>query len=74
VLTKQALYHSSHISNPFWSGCFGDGGLSNYLLDSASQIGKITDVSYGNLAEIFLYASVISNSVLSLSSNIVFSN
>jgi hypothetical protein len=31
ALAKQALYHLSHTSSPFFSGYFGDGGLMNYL-------------------------------------------
>jgi hypothetical protein len=31
ALAKQALHHLSHISSPFCSGYFEDGGVNNYL-------------------------------------------
>jgi hypothetical protein len=38
VLTKQALYHLSHIYSPFCSGCFGD-GVANDLPVLALNVG-----------------------------------
>jgi hypothetical protein len=47
VLAKQVYHCLGHISGPFWSGYFGDGGLTNYLLPiSASQVAKITGVNH----------------------------
>jgi hypothetical protein len=54
MLEKQALYCLNHTASPFFSGYFGDGGLTNYLpglasncvfLISASQVAGITGYS-----------------------------
>jgi hypothetical protein len=58
MLAKQMLYHSSHTSNPFCFGYFGDGGLMKYLLRltlnrDSSELSlpkaRITDVSHQSL-------------------------
>jgi hypothetical protein len=55
VLAKQALYHVSYASSPFYSGYFGDRVLQTIcpgwpqtmiLTISASQIARITCMSY----------------------------
>jgi hypothetical protein len=38
ALAKQALYHLSHTSSPFYCGYFGVGGLMNYSLGLASNL------------------------------------
>jgi hypothetical protein len=61
MLIKEAFYHLSHTSSPFCSGYFGD-GISrticlgwpwiSILLILASQIARITGVSYRYLATV----------------------
>jgi hypothetical protein len=63
-LAKQVLYCLSHTSSPFCSGNFGDGSFGNYLpglasnqdppdlLIAASQVVRITGVSYQHPAEV----------------------
>jgi hypothetical protein len=55
IVTKQVLYHLSHITSPFCSGYFGDGILRTTSLSwlqtvilpiSASQVARITVVSH----------------------------
>jgi hypothetical protein len=41
VFAKQELYHMSHTSSPFSSGYFGDGGLTSYLLELASDLNPL---------------------------------
>jgi hypothetical protein len=61
---RALLYHLSHTSNSFCSGCFGDGGLSNdlpwltsntILLISASQVARIPGVSLSDQYWVNLY-------------------
>jgi hypothetical protein len=63
VLAKQALYHSSHVFSPFFSGYFGDGLSRTICLDwhgaltlpiSAFQVARLTCVSHQCSAFLFL--------------------
>jgi hypothetical protein len=72
MFAEQALYRLSHTSSPFFSGYFGDGGLTKYLprmtepqihLISASQVARIIGVSQStwleNLFKILFFQQVV---------------
>jgi hypothetical protein len=64
VLTKQVLYCLSHRSSPFCSGCFGDGGLTNYSPGLTSNLDPL-DLSLTNSQD-YTYESLVPGSSILL--------